>query len=80
MGATCNELCRKFGEFRKAYDVGGMSREQFDAFGATRRTLHAFCKALDDLVAQMRDMMLPNRTSSRFGRPGPPAVGRLQAR
>jgi len=55
-----DELSGKFGEFRKAYDVGGMSREQFDTFGATRRTLRAFCKALDDLVAQMRDMMLPN--------------------
>jgi len=55
-----DELCRKFGEFRKAYDVGGMTREQFDTFGATRRTLRAFCKALDDLVAQMRDVMLPN--------------------
>ncbi|MGA2765837.1 MAG: transaldolase family protein [Spirochaetia bacterium] len=58
--AILDELCRKFAEFRKAYDVDGMSREQFDTFGATRRTLRAFCKALDDLVAQMRDMMLPN--------------------
>ena len=52
-------LYGKFAEFRKAYDVDGLPREQFDSYGATRRTLRAFCKALDDLVAQMRDIMLP---------------------
>jgi transaldolase len=53
-------LYGKFAEFRKAYDVDGLPREQFDSYGATRRTLRAFCKALDDLVAQMRDVMMPN--------------------
>jgi transaldolase len=58
--AILDELTLKFAEFRKAYDVDGMSPQQFDTFGATRRTLRAFCKALDDLVAQMRDLMIPN--------------------
>ncbi len=53
-------LYEKFGEFRKAYEVDGMKGEEFDRYGATRRTLRQFCKALDDLVVQMRDIMLPN--------------------
>jgi transaldolase len=53
-------LYGKFAEFRKAYDGDGMKVEDFDNFGATRRTLRQFCKALEDLVAQMRDIMLPN--------------------
>jgi transaldolase len=53
-------LCTKFAEFRKAYDENGMRVEEFDQFGATRRTLRQFCKALDDIVAQMRDIMIPN--------------------
>lgn len=53
-------LYGKFAEFRKAYDENGMKVEEFDQFGATRRTLRQFCKALDDLIGQMRDFMIPN--------------------
>jgi transaldolase len=59
-GKILGMLYDKFAEFRKAYDVDGLRREEFDSYGATRRTLRAFCKALDDLVAQMRDVMTPN--------------------
>jgi transaldolase len=55
-----DSLHEKFAEFRKAYDVDGMKVQEFDQYGATRRTLRQFCKALDDLVAYMRDFMLPN--------------------
>jgi transaldolase len=54
------ELERKFKDFHRAYCEDGMSTPEFDAFGATRRTLRQFCKATDDLVALIRDMMMPN--------------------
>ena len=50
----------KFADFRRAYDEAGMTPEEFDTFGATRRTLRQFCKATDDLVSLVRDIMIPN--------------------
>jgi len=55
-----DELYRKFPEFRKAYDVDGLTVAEFDAFGATVRTLRAFIASYHDLVAVIRDCMLPN--------------------
>ena len=57
---TVEELERKFVDFRRAYDEKGMRVDEFDGYGATRRTLRQFCKATDDLVAIVRDMMIPN--------------------
>ena len=37
-----------------------MTPEEFDDYGATRRTLRQFCKAVDDLVALIRDQMIPD--------------------
>jgi transaldolase len=54
------ELSRKFEDFRRAYDEKGMKPGEFDAFGATRRTLRQFCRAVDDLVVLIRDRMIPN--------------------
>jgi transaldolase len=54
------ELQAKFADFRRAYDEKGMTPEQFDSFGSTRRTLRQFCKATDDLAALMRDSVVPN--------------------
>ena len=54
------ELERKFEDFRRAYDENGMTVGEFDSFGATRRTLRQFCKATDDLVAIIRDFVIPN--------------------
>jgi transaldolase len=54
------ELSRKFPDFRCAYTEGGISVEQFDSFGATRRTLRQFIAACHDLDALVRDVMLPN--------------------
>jgi len=58
--AIVEELERRFVDFRRAYEERGMSAEEFDAFGATRRTLRQFCKATDDLVAIVRDVMVPD--------------------
>ncbi|MGD0724269.1 MAG: transaldolase family protein [Spirochaetia bacterium] len=57
------QLERKFTDFRRAYEEKGMSAAEFDGFGATRRTLRQFCKATDDLVVLIRDLMIPNPDS-----------------
>lgn len=54
------ELEKKFVDFRRAYTEDGMKVVEFDGFGATRRTLHQFSKATDDLVTLVRDFLLPN--------------------
>ena len=53
-------LTRKLADFRRAYTAGGLSVEEFDAFGPTRRTLRQFIGACSDLSALVRDFMLPN--------------------
>jgi len=55
-----DELYRRFPDFRRAYDVDGMSPEEFDSYGATARTLIGFIASYHDLVAVIRDFMLPN--------------------
>ena len=55
-----NELYRRFPDFRRAYDVDGMSPEEFDSYGAASRTLRGFIASYHDLVAVIRDFMLPN--------------------
>ncbi len=54
------ELGTKFEGFRLAYEENGMNVQEFDGYGATRRTLRQFCKATDDLAALIRDVMIPN--------------------
>lgn len=46
-------------EFRKAYDVDGMSVAEFDEFGPTRKTLRQFLQADADLDALVRDVIVP---------------------
>jgi transaldolase len=55
-----SELCRKFPDFRRAYDEDGLTVEEFDAYPATVRTLRAFIGSYRDLLARIRDFMLPN--------------------
>jgi transaldolase len=55
-----DELSRKFADFRRAYSEGGLAIEEFDSFGATRRTLRQFITACHDLDSLVRDFMLPN--------------------
>jgi transaldolase len=52
-------LHRKFAEFRKAYDEDGMTIAEFDSYGATVRTLRSFIEAYRDILAIVRDFMLP---------------------
>jgi len=58
--AIVDELYRKFPDFRRAYDVDGMPVEEFDRYGATVRTLRTFISSYHDLMAVIRDSMLPN--------------------
>jgi transaldolase len=54
------ELSKKFPDFRRANSEGGLTPEEFDSFGATRRTLRQFIAACADLNAIVRDVMIPN--------------------
>jgi len=54
------QLYENFPDFRRAYDPNGMTPEEFDSFGATVRTLRGFIASYQDLVAVIRDFMLPN--------------------
>ncbi len=54
------ELRRKFDDFKKAYDPDGMTVEEFDAFGATLRTLRGFIGGYNMLLDIIRDLMIPN--------------------
>ncbi len=47
-------------EFRRAYEPDGMTVQEFDAFGATVRTLRTFIQGWHDFVGIIRDFMLPN--------------------
>lgn len=55
-----SELSRKFPDFCRAYDEYGMTDAEFDTFGATVRTLRNFIGSYHDLIAVIRDFMLPN--------------------
>lgn len=55
-----SELERKFVDFRRAYNEGGLTVEEFDTFGSTRRTLRQFITACHELDAQIRNFMTPN--------------------
>ena len=54
------ELSRKFPDFRRAYDEQGLMEAEFDTFGPTVRTLRNFIASYHDLIAVIRDFMLPN--------------------
>lgn len=54
------DLYDNFGEFRKAYDVDGLSVEEFTHYGATVRTLRQFLDANNELESFVRDVLLPN--------------------
>jgi transaldolase len=54
------ELSAKVPDFVRAYEPDGLTVDEFDAFGATRRTLRGFIASYQDLVATIRDLMLPD--------------------
>ncbi|PIE33721.1 transaldolase [candidate division KSB3 bacterium] len=53
------DLSRKFEDFRKAYEPDGMSVEEFDSYGATKRTLKQFIGGYNQLLDIVRGFMLP---------------------
>ena len=53
-------LLAKFPEFRKAYDADGMTVEEFDSYGATRRTLRGFIQGYENLLGTVRNRMVPD--------------------
>jgi transaldolase len=55
-----DELLLKFADFQRAYTEDGLSTDEFDSFGPTRRTLRQFTAACHDLSAMIRDRMLPS--------------------
>ena len=54
------ELTAKVPDFVRAYEPDGMTVDEFDDFGATRRTLRTFIASYQELVATIRDFMLPD--------------------
>jgi transaldolase len=55
-----DELLRKFPDFERAYNENGLTVDEFDTFGSTRRTLRQFVQACHDLDGQIREIMIPN--------------------
>ena len=51
---------RRIPDFRRAYDVDGMTPAEFQDFGATRKTLRQFLAACAELEALVRDVLLPD--------------------
>ena len=64
--AIVNALLKNFDDFRRAYSEGGLSLDDFDTFGPTRRTLRQFISACHDLNARIRDVMIPNPDADPF--------------
>jgi transaldolase len=52
-------LYARFPDFRRAYDADGLSIEEFDSFGPSRRTLRQFLDAAAGLEKLVRDVLLP---------------------
>ncbi len=54
------ELETKFSEFNRAYAEDGLAPEEFESYGATRRTLRSFNSGYQDLLNMIRDIMVPD--------------------
>ena len=55
-----NTLYDRLPEFRRAYDDHGMSVDEFESFGATRRTLRQFLQAMTELETYVLDVLVPD--------------------
>jgi len=53
-------LSSKFADFRRAMGEEGLTIDEFDSFGPTRRTLRQFIAACHDLEALVREVVVPN--------------------
>ena len=54
------ELAARIPDFNRAYEPDGLQPAEFDTYGATVRTLRSFVAAYHDLIAVVRDIVLPN--------------------
>jgi transaldolase len=54
------DLYQRIPDFRRAFDADGMCVEEFDAYGATARTLRTFIGSYHELVGLVRDFMIPD--------------------
>ena len=55
------ELYDRIPDFRKAYDIDGLTVEEFDDYGATVRTLRGFIASYHELIRVIREeFMLQN--------------------
>ena len=55
-----DDLSARFPDFVRACEPDGLTASEFDDYPCTRRTLRAFTKSYHDLVAAVRDVMLPD--------------------
>jgi len=53
-------MLRKFPDFNRSYTENGLTVQDFDSFGPTRRTLRQFIAACHDLDGIVRDILIPN--------------------
>ena len=58
--AVVAELLAHLPDFRRAYEPDGLSVAEFDTYGATVRTLRGFIGAYHELIAAVRDVVLPS--------------------
>jgi transaldolase len=58
--AHIDELMSAFPDFLRAYEPGGLTVDEFDAFPPTIRTLRTFIGSYHDLLAAVMDAQLPN--------------------
>jgi transaldolase len=58
--AYVDDLVARVPDFVRAYEPDGLAPAEFDSFGATARTLRSFIAGYQDLIAAVRDLVLPN--------------------
>ncbi|HYL41031.1 MAG TPA: transaldolase family protein [Candidatus Binatus sp.] len=58
--ALIADLAARIPDFVRAYEPDGLTLPEFDTYGATVRTLRGFIRSYHDLVAAVRDVMLPD--------------------
>ncbi len=58
--AIIAELMDQIPDFGRAYGRVGLAPAEFDRYGATVRTLRAFTASYHDLLAAIRDILLPD--------------------
>ncbi len=65
--AIVAELRERLPDFGRAYEPDGLAIDEFDGFGPTVRTLRGFIGSYHELIAAVRDVMLPDPDVRRPG-------------